>query len=228
MMGRLIQLKNLTKIYKTSDVEFCALNNINLEIAEYEFSVIMGQSGSGKTTLMNIIGCLDRATNGEYLLREKKVSELQDDELSRVRNKEIGFVFQSFNLLPRATVLENVLLPLQYSKEYSRSETKELAEEILQNLGLKDKINNTPLQLSGGQQQRVAIARALVNKPKILCADEPTGNLDSRTGKEIMEIINELNQKGMTIILVTHDKEIAKYGKRIINLKDGKIIDNGE
>lgn len=223
-MENLIKLENITKIYKTIEVEFSALNSINLDIQESEFLVIMGPSGSGKSTLMNIIGCLDRLTSGTYLLRDKIVSKLTDEQLSRIRNKEIGFVFQSFNLLPRITVLENVILPLKYNKEFSRKGRKRRGEEILEAVGLKDKMNNTPLQLSGGQQQRVAIGRALINNPKILCADEPTGNLDSKSGLDIMDIFCRLNQKGITIILVTHNKDIAEFGKRVINLKDGEIL----
>ena len=199
-----------------------ALRGINLSVEKGEFISIMGPSGSGKTTLMNIIGCLDTPSSGEYELNGSLVSKLEDDELARIRNKEIGFVFQSFNLLAKNSVLDNVMLPLKYAG-FEKSEAVKKSNEVIDKVGLSDRLAHTPAELSGGQQQRVAIARALVNKPSIIFADEPTGNLDSKTGKEVMTIFKELNASGQTIILITHEESIANQSNRIITIKDGLI-----
>ena len=193
-----------------------------MSVEKGEFISIMGPSGSGKTTLMNIIGCLDTPSSGEYELNGSLVSKLEDDELARIRNKEIGFVFQSFNLLAKNSVLENVMLPLKYAG-FNKSEAVKKSNEVIDKVGLSDRLAHTPAELSGGQQQRVAIARALVNKPSIIFADEPTGNLDSKTGKEVMTIFKELNASGQTIILITHEESIANQSNRIITIKDGLI-----
>ncbi len=219
----LIQVENLTKIYQLGKVQVKALDNINLTIDRNEYVAVMGPSGSGKSTLMNIIGCLDVPTSGRYILNEQDVHNLTDDELAHIRNKEIGFVFQTFNLLPRATALHNVELPLIYNGT-PRSKRREIAMNMLERVGLADRANHRPNELSGGQRQRVAIARALVNNPSLILADEPTGNLDSKTGEEIMQIFNELNEAGNTILLVTHEEHIARQTKRIIRLLDGQII----
>ncbi len=221
-MREIIKLENITKVYQTAGIKTQALRGINLTVYEGEFLSIMGASGSGKTTLMNIIGCLDTPTSGKYYLLGKDVSKLDDDHLSQIRNEYIGFVFQQFFLIPYLTALENILVPVVYSKKsFSQKETE--AENILKMLGLEDKKNNKPSQLSGGQQQRVAIGRALINDPQLILADEPTGALDSKTAKEIMEIFVDLNKKGKTIILITHDPTIASYAHRIIKISDGKI-----
>jgi len=218
----MVQLQKITKIYRKNEtVEVKAVQDVSLEIARGEFVAVMGPSGSGKSTLMNIIGCLDRPTDGEYLLDGVKVSELGDDELARIRNSKIGFVFQQFHLLPRTNALENVELPLLYSE---RSDITRLARQALEIVGLADRIHHYPSELSGGEQQRVAIARALVNNPEILLADEPTGNLDSRSGLEVISVFQRLNVQGITIVLVTHAQEIAEHARRIIRVKDGKII----
>lgn len=220
----LIQLENLTKIYKIGETEVRALNNVSSTIKEGDLMAIMGPSGSGKSTLMNIIGCLDRPTEGKYILEGELVSTLDRNKLARIRNKKIGFVFQTFNLLARTTALENTELPLLYSST-SKKEMMEMAYESLAIVGLKGRELHKTNQLSGGEQQRVAIARSLVNNPSLLLADEPTGNLDSKTGKEIMEIFKKLNsEKNITIILVTHDSEVAQITHRRIYLKDGQII----
>jgi putative ABC transport system ATP-binding protein len=198
------------------------LKGIDLEIKKGEYVALMGPSGSGKSTLMNILGCLDTPTSGTYILNGKHVSEMQDDELAGIRNKEIGFVFQTFNLMPRTTALDNVALPMVYAG-YSKSERIERASEVLKQVGLDDRMDHKPNQLSGGQRQRVAVARALVNKPSIILADEPTGNLDSKTSVEIMYLFNEIHANGNTVILVTHEEEIAAYAHRIIRLRDGII-----
>ena len=219
----LIDMKNLYKVYDLGEAEVFALNGIDVQIGKNEYVAIMGPSGSGKSTLMNIIGCLDVPSNGEYVLNNQKVNELIDDELAEIRNKEIGFVFQTFNLLPRATALHNVELPLIYNGT-ARQERKEIAKETLEKVGLGDRMHHKPNELSGGQRQRVAVARALVNNPSIILADEPTGNLDSKTGKEILQLFDDLHKAGNTIIIVTHEEEIAQHSHRIIRLFDGGIV----
>jgi putative ABC transport system ATP-binding protein len=218
----LIRLTDIKKYYQMGDMEVRALDGASLEIRRGEYVAIMGPSGSGKSTMMNMIGCLDSPTSGEYLLNNKIVSKMTDDELAQIRNEEIGFVFQTFNLLARTTALQNVELPLIYAGK-TPAERKEMALNALESVGLRARSGSMPNQLSGGQRQRVAIARALVNIPSILLADEPTGALDSRTSIEIMALFEELYQKGNTIILVTHEEDIAKYSHRIIKLLDGKI-----
>ena len=218
----IINVKDIKKSYTVGTQEVNALRGINLSVEKGEFISIMGPSGSGKTTLMNIIGCLDTPSSGEYELNGSLVSKLEDDELARIRNKEIGFVFQSFNLLAKNSVLENVMLPLKYAG-FNKSEAVKKSNEVIDKVGLTDRLAHTPAELSGGQQQRVAIARALVNKPSIIFADEPTGNLDSKTGKEVMTIFKELNASGQTIILITHEESIANQSNRIITIKDGLI-----
>jgi putative ABC transport system ATP-binding protein len=219
----MINISNVSKEYNLGSNSFLALENINLNISSGEFVSIMGSSGSGKSTLMNIIGCLDVPSSGDYELNEQNISKLNSNDLANVRNKKIGFVFQSFNLLPRLNALENVMLPLLYSGK-SANERKKLALDSLNNVGLKDRISHRPNQLSGGQQQRVSIARAIVGMPKLILADEPTGALDSTTSLEIMNILKSLNENGITIILVTHESDIAEYGSRIIHMKDGHVI----
>jgi len=219
----MINITNVSKEYNLGSNSFLALNEINLNIKTGDFVSIMGSSGSGKSTLMNIIGCLDVPSSGDYELSKNNISKLNSNELATIRNKKIGFIFQSFNLLPRLNALENVMLPLVYSGKPS-DERKDLALNALNNVGLKDRTNHRPNQLSGGQQQRVSIARAIVGTPKLILADEPTGALDSKTSEEIMTIMKSLNQKGITIVLVTHESDIAGYGNRIIHMKDGKII----
>ena len=218
----IINVKDIKKSYTVGTQEVNALRGINLSVEKGEFISIMGPSGSGKTTLMNIIGCLDTPSSGEYELNGSLVSKLEDDELARIRNKEIGFVFQSFNLLAKNSVLENVMLPLKYAG-FEKSEAVKKSNEVIDKVGLSNRLAHTPAELSGGQQQRVAIARALVNKPSIIFADEPTGNLDSKTGKEVMTIFKELNASGQTIILITHEESIANQSNRIITIKDGLI-----
>ena len=218
----IIKTDNLKRTYLTGTQSVDAIKGINLEIQKGEFLSIMGPSGSGKTTLMNIIGCLDTPTSGTYYLNEKLVNNLSDDELSIIRNKEIGFVFQSFHLLARNSALNNVMLPLRYAG-VQESDAIVRATEVLKEVGLSDRVDHSPSELSGGQQQRVAIARALVNKPSIIFADEPTGNLDSKTGEDVMELFKNLNNQGQTIILITHEEDIARQSKRIINIKDGLI-----
>ncbi|MCB0721855.1 MAG: ABC transporter ATP-binding protein [Ignavibacteriae bacterium] len=218
----MIEIRDITKVYIMGEEELYALNGVTLNIERNEYVAIMGPSGSGKSTLMNVVGCLDTATSGEYILNGNNVSELDDDELATIRNKEIGFVFQTFNLLPRINALQNVELPLIYSG-MSKAEREEVAEEALINVGLGDRMLHKPNELSGGQRQRVAVARALVNNPSIILADEPTGNLDTKTSYEIMDLLDELWTKGNTIILVTHEDEIAQRANRIIRLRDGLI-----
>jgi putative ABC transport system ATP-binding protein len=221
-MENLIEIKKITKVYEMGEEKLYALRGVDLDIKKNEYVAIMGPSGSGKSTLMNIIGCLDTPTSGDYILNGKDVHEMDDDELANIRNKEIGFVFQTFNLLPRSDALHNVELPLIYSGA-SRANRVHLAEEALANVGLGDRMKHKPNELSGGQRQRVAVARALVNKPSIILADEPTGNLDTKTGNEIMSLLADLNKKGNTIILVTHEEDIAKHAKRIVKIRDGMI-----
>tara|TARA_B110000003_G_scaffold114312_1_gene116951 strand:- start:391 stop:1071 length:681 start_codon:yes stop_codon:yes gene_type:complete len=217
-----IEVKNLEKTYYVGDMEVNALRGVSFNILQSQFSTIMGPSGSGKSTLMHIIGCLDSPTKGEYHLNGENVANMQDDQLAKIRNKEIGFVFQKFHLLPRNTALENVMLPLKYAS-IGKTERSKKAMEALTQVGLADRVDHRPSELSGGQQQRVAIARALVNSPAILFADEPTGNLDSKTGEEVMNLLHELNNKGQTIVLITHEKEIADQTERTIFIRDGKI-----
>jgi putative ABC transport system ATP-binding protein len=218
----LIEIQNLKKNYQMEQIEVTALHDVNLNIPRNEYVAIMGPSGSGKSTLMNILGCLDTPTEGRYLFNSVDVTQLNDDQLSAIRNKNIGFIFQSFNLLPRISALLNVELPLMYGG-VEKVRRRELAMEALIKVGLKDRMNHKPAELSGGQRQRVSIARALVNKPGIILADEPTGALDSKSGEEIMEIFSQLHSEGNTIIVITHEKEVAAYCKRIIFLKDGMI-----
>lgn len=218
-------MKNLGKKYQLGEIEVLALDGIDLSIDNNEYVAIMGPSGSGKSTLMNIIGCLDVPTEGEYILNDQPVSSLTDDQLATIRNKEIGFVFQTFNLLPRADALHNVELPLIYNGT-ARSLRHEIAKDTLTRVGLGDRMHHKPNELSGGQRQRVAIARALCNNPSLILADEPTGNLDSKTGQEILQIFDQLHQAGNTIVLVTHEEVIARHSKRIIRLLDGKIVDD--
>lgn len=220
----LIDVKNLKKIYRMGAVEVHALRGVTMGVKEGEYLAIMGPSGSGKSTLMHIIGCLDTPTEGIYILEGTKVHELKEPELAEVRKNEIGFVFQNFNLLPRLSALENVALPMVY-KGVPAKERKGRALKLLELVGLKDRANHRPAELSGGEAQRVAIARALANNPKILLADEPTGNLDTKTGEEILNIFDELNSMGRTVIVVTHDPEVARRAKRILHLRDGVVED---
>lgn len=219
----ILQLNNIFKDYYQGQMVVPVLKDITLSVEEGEYLAIMGPSGSGKTTLMNLIGCLDRPTSGEYFLESKDVSKYDDKELSAVRLKSIGFVFQNFNLLPKLSARENVALPLSYAGVSVRKR-KKIAEQMLERVGLGDRLTFLPNQLSGGQKQRVAIARALVNNPKIILADEPTGALDSKSGESIMELFHQLNEEGVTIIMITHNAEVARYAKRVINLFDGEII----
>ncbi|MEO5570964.1 MAG: ABC transporter ATP-binding protein [Bacteroidia bacterium] len=221
-MDSIILLKNISRVYRVGTEEIHALKSITTEIFRNEYVAMMGSSGSGKSTLMNIIGCLDTPSGGEYFLNKTAVAHMTDNELAEIRNKEIGFVFQTFNLLPRSTALENVALPLVYAG-YSKEERLERATKALEDVGLGSRIKHRPNELSGGQKQRVAVARALVNKPSIILADEPTGNLDSKTSEEIMMLFEEIHQRGNTIIVVTHEPDIAQHAHRIITLKDGLI-----
>lgn len=219
----LIKIENLNKIYATGSIQVNALKNINITIEKEEYVAIIGASGSGKSTLMNILGCLDKATSGRYILDGEDVSQLDDISLSQVRNRKIGFVFQAFNLLPRLNALENVELPMVYAGIPAKERYKR-AKEALERVGLGDRIHHKPNEVSGGQKQRIAIARSLVNNPSIILADEPTGNLDTKSSYEIMEIFQKLNDEGVTIVMVTHEPDIAKYTKRQITFKDGEII----
>jgi putative ABC transport system ATP-binding protein len=221
-METVIKLENIVKNYKVGTQIVRALRSVSLTINKGEYVAIMGASGSGKSTLMNVIGCLDTPTSGTYILSDSDVSHLSDDELAEIRNKEIGFVFQTFNLLPRNTALENVMLPLVYAGIKKQQRILK-AEKILAEVGLSDRIEHKPNELSGGQRQRVAVARALVNNPSILLADEPTGNLDSKISEEIMQLFAEIHRKGNTLIVVTHEESIALHAHRIIRLKDGEI-----
>ena len=222
-----IEVEDIVKQYITGDINCIALDNVGLKIEKSEFTAIMGPSGSGKSTFMNILGCLDRMDSGKYLLNNQDVSGLTDNELAYIRNKELGFVFQSFNLLPRMSILENVELPMIYSG-FSSRERKERALEALDKVGLSDRIKHKPNEISGGQKQRVAIARAIVNNPAVIMADEPTGNLDTKSSIEIMRIFQKLNSEGATVVMVTNEAEIAQYTKRIVRFRDGKIISDLE
>ena len=217
-----IQLKNVYRTYEMVDQILNALDGVNVDISRNEYVAIVGASGSGKSTMMNIIGCLDRVTKGDYLLNGTNVGDMSEAELAKARNREIGFIFQSFNLLSRASALKNVMQPLVY-RGIPRAERKRLASEALDNVGLGDRLDSRPNQMSGGQRQRVAIARALIGNPAILLADEPTGNLDSKTSQEIMALIDQLHDRGQTIIMVTHEPDIAAHCERIIHLTDGKV-----
>ncbi|WP_228019730.1 ABC transporter ATP-binding protein [Sphaerospermopsis sp. LEGE 08334] len=219
----IIRLENIFKVYGMGETEVHALNDINLSIHEGEYCAIMGPSGSGKSTAMNIIGCLDRPSSGNYYLDNVNVAQMNDQDLAHIRNKKLGFVFQQFHLLPQLTALENVMLPMVYAG-VKPSERKERAAEALIKVGLEKRLNNKPTQLSGGQQQRVAIARAIVNRPVVLLADEPTGALDSRTTQEVLDIFGELNSTGITVVMVTHETEVASQTKRIVWFRDGQVV----
>lgn len=221
----IIQIIDITKVYGMGDAQVKALDGVSLQINANEFVAIMGPSGSGKSTMMNILGCLDHPTGGRYILAGEDVSDLNKTELAVIRNRQIGFVFQSYNLLPRTSALENVMLPLLYSRNghMSDGEQKDRALQVLDAVGLSDRVHHQPQELSGGQAQRVAIARALVNEPVIILADEPTGNLDTKSGEEIMQVLQELHSSGSTIVMVTHEDEIAAYAQRVIRFLDGRI-----
>jgi len=225
-MPEILRMENIFKSYYMGDEELEVLHDVNLSVHSGEFLSILGPSGSGKSTMMNIIGCLDVPTSGSYILSGNTPLDLDEVELARVRNKEIGFIFQNFQLLPRMTALQNVELPLIYSK-LSLTERKKRAKQMLERVGLGDKIKNLPNQLSGGQQQRVAIARALVTKPSILLADEPTGALDQKTGAQVMQLFEDLNKEGSTIIMITHDEHIARHAKRVVKILDGYLTEGG-
>lgn len=228
----IIQAIEVKKIYGMGEISVAALDGVSITIDEGEFVAVMGPSGSGKSTLMNILGCLDRPTEGHYILDSEDVSEMDRKQLAGIRNRRIGFIFQSYNLLPRTSALKNVMLPLFYNRNHKRSpeEREAMARDVLEIVGLGDRLNHQPQELSGGEQQRVAIARALVGDPVLILADEPTGNLDTRSGEEIMGLLHELHQDGRTIVMVTHDPEIAIHTQRTIHLRDGrieKVVNNG-
>lgn len=221
----MIGLRQVTKSFSNGDEEVIALNNVSLDIKENEFVAIMGTSGSGKSTLMNVLGCLDTPTQGDYLLNNQNISQLNDDMLSSIRNRYIGFIFQTFHLLPKLDVVDNITLPLRYT-DISQSEIQTRADALIERVGLSHRKHHKPYEMSGGQRQRVAIARALINQPSVILADEPTGNLDSKTSEEIMKLLTELHQQGQTIVMVTHEAEIAQYAQRVIRMKDGQIIED--
>lgn len=219
----MIEIQSLKKRFQNGEEIVTAIDDVSLTIKQNEFVAIMGSSGSGKSTLMNVLGCLDTPSDGKYLLDNKDVASLSDDELSRIRNEHIGFIFQTFHLLPKLDVIENVKLPLRYSN-ISAEEANERAFELIERVGLSHRKYHKPFEMSGGQRQRVAIARALINKPSVILADEPTGNLDSKTSSEIMDLLTELHQAGQTIVMVTHEDDIAQYAQRTIRMKDGKVL----
>jgi putative ABC transport system ATP-binding protein len=221
----MIDLIKIQRTYRIGAQTIHALNEVDLHIAEGEFVAIMGRSGSGKSTLLNMLGCMDRPDGGRYLLDGQAVSEMDDDELSAVRNRYMGFIFQSFHLLPRLTTLQNVLLPRRYHQDGAQAEDVARAHALLERVQLSNRLDHKPNELSGGQRQRVAIARALINRPRVVLADEPTGNLDSRTSDDIMDLLQELNRDGQTIVMVTHEADIAAFAQRTINMMDGKIVD---
>ena len=227
MSDAIIDIQHIAKIYEMGDEEVHALRDVTLEVGGNEYIALMGPSGSGKSTLMNMLGCLDTPSSGTYLFKSENVNDLSDDELAEIRNAEIGFVFQTFNLLPRATALQNVELPLVYAG-VSKSDREHRAEQALIRVGLGDRMDHRPNELSGGQRQRVAIARALVTDPSIILADEPTGNLDSKTGQDIMDLFDQLYNAGNTVILVTHEEDIARHARRIVRLRDGLIESDEE
>ena len=221
----IIETRSLTKIYRTGKIEFKALNNVSIKIKKGDFIALMGPSGSGKTTLMNILGCLDRSTSGDIFLEGQNISTLHDSQLAEIRSKKIGFVFQTFNLISNISATKNIELSMVFA-EVPRSSREAIALELLKNLGLEKFIKNLPTELSGGQQQRVALARALANNPSIILADEPTGNLDSTTGLQIMNLLKSINKQGKTILLVTHDPSLKKYANRVITMKDGEVTEH--
>jgi putative ABC transport system ATP-binding protein len=228
MVNWVVDARNLTKVYQMGEVEVHALRGLSLKIKPGEVIAIMGPSGSGKSTLMNMLGCLDRPTSGEYYLDDENVAEMNDNQLADIRNRKVGFVFQNFNLLPRSTALTNVELPLRYSS-HAVKDRRKLAEEALDAVGLSDRMHHKPNELSGGQQQRVAIARAIVNNPSMVMADEPTGNLDSHSGEEIMKLLLNLNkERGTTLLIVTHDPEIAEQTERIVHILDGVVVEDNQ